>query len=302
MRGNVLLVDANNLGLRSYNLAELSYKGARTEVIFMALRQLIHYMRKFSPAEVVFVWDDGHDSRRLDLFPDYKKPRREIDEEKMKEYWKQRKQLKRVLFSLCIPQAYAQGREADDVIATLANRSEGVVVIVSTDRDYFQLLSDGVALFSPTKGKIYTEQVVVEEYGIAPSDYPLWKAIVGGHDGIPGLRGVGDRGARFIIKHLNSGAVPSDRYEERALARFNEEKEKIFLYRRLSEFLDVPMSEIKMSCNSYRSFKLWCSEAYAVLRQYGFNYYLERFAEFMSPFKDFFERKALLEALVNGKN
>ena len=297
---SVILIDANNLARRSFSLVALSYQGKRTEVVFFSLRQVLNYMRKFAPVEVIFVWDGALDKRRLQIFPEYKAKRPTLEEEMLRDFRSQRSRMQEVFHKLGFPQIRAANREADDVIATLVRHLQVGAIIVSTDKDYFQLLNESV-VYNPAKGKIYDESQLIEEFGIFPSEYPLWKAIVGGHDGIPGLYRVGERGARFIIEFLREGRQPETKYEEKALEKFMAAKEEIERFRRVSELMNVPLEEIKagITVKKFLSFKLWCVEAYAVLKSLGFNFYLERFAEFMSPFRDLFERRAVRNAIFS---
>jgi 5'-3' exonuclease len=88
------------------------------------------------------------------------------------------------------------GIEADDTIAYLTKHTQqdldGEVVIVSTDKDFLQLVSDKVSVFSPTKKKMYTRQVVFDEFGIWPENLLLYRTLDGDKsDNIPGIRGCG---------------------------------------------------------------------------------------------------------------
>jgi DNA polymerase-1 len=88
------------------------------------------------------------------------------------------------------------GIEADDTIAYLTKHNESdlgnEVVIVSTDKDFLQLVSDKVKVFSPTKKKMYNRQVVFDEFGIWPENLLLYRTLDGDKsDNIPGIRGCG---------------------------------------------------------------------------------------------------------------
>jgi len=293
----VVLVDANNMVYRTFNLIELSYQEERTEVAFLSLRQLMFILKTFHPSEVVFVWDGGYDKRRLRIFPKYKSDRqKDYDEEQLRDFAAQRSRMQAMLFKLGVPQVKVKGREADDVIGVLAKKllgPSGSIIIVSTDRDYFQLISKNVFVYSPTKNKLYDETTVMNELGVKPSAYPLWKAIVGGHDGIPGLHRVGPKGAQFLISHLEKGIPPQNKREETVLNRFHENHNQIEVCTQVAKLLPIPEDEIwdgLRVCN-VESLRSWCREAYSVLKNLGFDFYIEHFVDFVSTFQDFFKRR-----------
>jgi DNA polymerase-1 len=82
--------------------------------------------------------------------------------------------------------------EADDVIGYLAKQFEEKVTILSTDKDYLQLVSDRVTIYSPIKKKFYTPKAVTEEYGISPVNFLTHKILLGDKsDNVPGVKGLG---------------------------------------------------------------------------------------------------------------
>ena len=101
-----------------------------------------------------------------------------------------------ILDSLPVQTMIYDGIEADDTIAYLTKHTQydldGEVVIVSTDKDFLQLVSDNVKVFSPTKKKMYNRQVVFDEFGIWPENLLLYRTLDGDKsDNIPGIRGCG---------------------------------------------------------------------------------------------------------------
>ena len=104
----------------------------------------------------------------------------------------------------------AEGYEADDVIATLAERAreQGIeVTIVTGDRDTFQLVGDGVKVMATGRGitdtKIYDREAVVDRYGIAPESIPDFYGLKGDtSDNIPGVPGIGDKTAAQLLQQF----------------------------------------------------------------------------------------------------
>src|SRR5207244_8012778 len=105
-----------------------------------------------------------------------------------------------------------EGWEADDVIATLATRAdeEGIkTVVVSTDRDAFQLVTDNVVLMMTPRGvadvNVYTPDRVEARYGIRPEQIPDFIGVKGDtSDNIPGVPGIGDKTAGQLIAQYGS--------------------------------------------------------------------------------------------------
>jgi DNA polymerase-1 len=90
--------------------------------------------------------------------------------------------------------------EADDVVGYMANQLDEKVWIVSSDRDYLQLVSDRITVFSPTKKKFYDEKAVLDEYGVTPQNFLTQKILLGDSgDNVPGVKGLG---AKTMLKHF----------------------------------------------------------------------------------------------------
>jgi DNA polymerase-1 len=84
--------------------------------------------------------------------------------------------------------------EADDVIGYMAGQLNNEVTIVSSDRDYLQLVSDKVQVYSPIKKKFYTPDMVLQEYGVTPTNFLIQKVVLGDSgDNVPGVKGIGEK-------------------------------------------------------------------------------------------------------------
>jgi len=84
--------------------------------------------------------------------------------------------------------------EADDVIAYIVNDhfKDSQCFIMSSDKDFLQLITERIHVWSPTKKKLYYNEDIFEEYGVYPNNFALYKAIIGDpSDNIPGIDGVG---------------------------------------------------------------------------------------------------------------
>ncbi len=100
--------------------------------------------------------------------------------------------------------------EADDVIGHLAQTIDGKVWIASSDRDYLQLVSDRVTVFSPTKKKFYDQQMVLNEYGVTSQNFLTQKVLLGDSgDNVPGVKGLGSKTLIKLFPELSGEAEVS---------------------------------------------------------------------------------------------
>lgn len=198
-----LILDVNNLAWRAFHsTGGLAHGGEPTGVLFGVLRDLQRFQDEFATRDVVFAFDFGNGLRE-GSYPFYKESRRkrvftDAEESARNDLAHQITSLRRsYLESLGYSNIfYARGFEADDVIASAVRglpRGDRAVM-VSSDRDLYQLLSRNVSQYSPAaKAGLYTTAAFQAEYGIHPSQWPEVKAIAGcDTDDIPGMAGVGE--------------------------------------------------------------------------------------------------------------
>src|SRR5581483_2701697 len=194
--GTVMLVDGHNLVMRSIHAGSKTGMATSDGVystgpLTLFINMLSSYVREWKPTSVVVCWDHGPSERRRRLFPDYKLARREAPEEDGKDT---HFGLVKRFLSLCgIQQVSVEGYEADDVIAaywSLLRRDtqwdtpeESLIkiVIVSGDKDFFQLLDTGVVQIRPETGgyTLWTPQRVVQEMGCEAIHVPDLMALQG---------------------------------------------------------------------------------------------------------------------------
>ncbi len=155
------------------------------------------------------VWDGGMPAFRVEIFPEYKANRTSMPEELRV----QLDHLDEILEAMNIPAIRAEGFEADDALATLSRRvPEGIeLFIVTGDQDAMQLVDGRVKVLRTTRGvsetKTYGREEVIEDYGVTPEQIPDYKALVGDpSDNIPGVRGIGPKGAATLLGKFGSVA------------------------------------------------------------------------------------------------
>ena len=155
------------------------------------------------PRRIIVVWEGGGSTKRRALFSDYKAKRKP---QKLNRYYEgeipdtignrnwQVSTLVQILKLLPVQQSYVTDCEADDVIAYIAKYrlKEDPCVIMSSDKDYYQLLDDRVRIWSPTSKSFVHEQDVITRFGCTAKNFVSARCFVGdSSDGIPGVDGAG---------------------------------------------------------------------------------------------------------------
>lgn len=170
------------------------------------LDMLAHLIATYRPACTLACWDDDwRPEFRVRLMPSYKAHRVTADgEETPPELAGQLDWIRRALEAADIPVVGCEGFEADDVIASLAAQTHDDVLVVTGDRDLFQLVSDRIGVIYPRKS--IRDSVLVDpatldaDYGVAGSRYTVMAALRGDpSDGLPGVPGVGAKTAAKLV-------------------------------------------------------------------------------------------------------
>jgi DNA polymerase I len=207
MKKRVLIIDSLNLYLRAYIMdPSLTMQGEPCGGIKGSLKILQKLVRESKPDEIIFVWDGPNGSRkRKALNKNYKAGRKPIrlnrtvknlteDEEIRNKVWQQMR-LMEYLNEMPIVQIIIPEVEADDVIAhitTLSYYDGWQKVIVSNDKDFYQLCDEETVVFRPVSKTVYNKKRIVEELGVHPRNMALARALIGdASDNLPGIRGVG---------------------------------------------------------------------------------------------------------------
>jgi len=211
----VMIIDALNLFLRSYIVnPTISKDGRPMGGAAGFLKSLQKLCRDIKPDAVVIAWDGRGGSRKRKIKnKNYKAGRspirlnREVrtlseDEEKENKIW-QMHRIFEYLNLFPVIQLVADEVEADDVISYVGQYTsfrDWQKVIVSSDKDFFQLLDDKTVLHRPIQKKYLNKNSILEEYGIHPTNFALARAIAG--DRSDNLAGVGGVGLKTISKRF----------------------------------------------------------------------------------------------------
>ena len=225
----LMLLDSASLWYRAYfGMPDtlLSPKGEPVNAIRGYLDMTSRLLVKYQPKRLVACLEgDWRPSWRVELFPDYKLNRldEEGDEEEPDTLGPQIPILLDVLDALGIAVLGVDDYEADDLIATFSTKQNGPIRIVTGDRDLFQLVDDkkDIKVIYLAKGisnhDLVDLQWISKKYEIPGERYALFAMIRGdSSDGLPGIRGIGEKGAASIANQFESleevmaGAVSGD--------------------------------------------------------------------------------------------
>jgi DNA polymerase-1 len=225
-RRRLFLLDGHSLSYRAFFALPTSLatsSGQVTNAVYGFTSMLIKLLAEERPELIAVAFDVGAPTVRLDKYAEYKAGRPEAPDE----FRQQLGLIVEVLETLRIPVLGVEGHEADDVIATLAVRAaeRGIeAVIVTADRDFFQLVRPGITVLFNVKGisdiRRYDEAAVLERFGLPPERYLDFVALKGDpSDNIPGVPGVGEKTAAKLVREFGS--------IEELLARTGELKGKL---------------------------------------------------------------------------
>lgn len=199
----LLLIDGHSLAFRAfYALNPDNFKnqqGQHTNAVHGFISMMLSILENEKPTHLCVAFDVSRESFRTKEYPEYKATRGETPEE----FIGQTELLVEALAAMRITSVSREDYEADDLIASLARQGEQEgfrVLIVSGDRDTFQLISDATTILYPIKGVMnlarMDDAAVTEKYGVSAKQYQDLAALVGEtSDNLPGIPGVGPKTA-----------------------------------------------------------------------------------------------------------
>ncbi|MBQ0830429.1 DNA polymerase I [Streptomyces tagetis] len=245
-RPRLMLMDGHSLAYRAFFALPAenftTATGQPTNAIYGFASMLANTLRDEAPTHFAVAFDVSRKTWRSEEFTEYKANRSKTPDE----FKGQVELICELLDVMHVSRFAVEGFEADDVIATLATEAEAEgfeVLIVTGDRDSFQLVSDHTTVLYPTKGVSeltrFTPAKVVEKYGLTPAQYPDFAALRGDpSDNLPGIPGVGEKTAAKWINQFGSFADLVERVDEvkgKAGQNLRDHLESVKLNRRLTE-------------------------------------------------------------------
>jgi DNA polymerase-1 len=212
MPDELFLIDGNSLAYRAFFALPESIAtstGVPTNAIFGFASMLVKILTDYGPKATVVVWDAGSSGRK-ELYSEYK-AQRSSRPDLLKEQWPH---LEPLVDAFGYRNLAVEGYEADDVIASIAERARAAqppvpVMVVTGDRDAYQLVGDGIRIMTTSRGitdtRVYDREGVIDRYGIPPELVPDFIGLKGDtSDNIPGVPGIGDKTAAELLQRFGS--------------------------------------------------------------------------------------------------
>lgn len=235
----LFLIDGSSFLYRAYyGLRPLhTSKGVAVHAVYGFCRMIKKLIDKYDVDHIVLVWDSKGKTDRHDMYEDYKATRQAAPSD----LFEQKEYIVQFAEQVGIEQLSLSGAEADDLMFSLAKKAnkEGYQgVIVSADKDMRQAISDKIVTLDPFKDTIMDEAGFVERYGFEVSKLPFFFAILGdSSDNIPGVKGVGKKGAEILVRQFESLQDMYDNIEQvekdRTKKLLLESKDNAFLSEKL---------------------------------------------------------------------
>lgn len=214
----ILLIDGNNFCYRVFwTNRSLMYNGASVSLLYGVFKHLAGLKKTYSDYCFVIVWDSKSVRRIVEskegvekgiIANTYKSgrlQRKEFDEQ-FKEMFRQIPILKEKLNLININQVYIEGYEADDVIYSYCKTlRDSEILVLTSDKDYYQMLNDNVSIYEPIKKELWTKKVFIDHFGIEPELWVDVGAISGDKsDSIEGADGWGEITALKYVKQFGT--------------------------------------------------------------------------------------------------
>ena len=211
----ILIVDGLNTFIRSFVVVPtVNENGTHVGGITGFLMSIGYAIRNIKPTRVIICFDGkGGSQRRRKLFPDYKANRRvkhrmtrinefnSVDDERIA-MGQQLQRLSQYLEQLPLSVMSIENIEADDAMAYISQQiyPKSQCIIMSTDKDFLQLIDNRVQVWSPTKKKFYGKETIKEEFNLNSTNFLMYRVLTGdSSDNIPGIRGAG---SKTLMKRL----------------------------------------------------------------------------------------------------
>lgn len=223
---HVLVVDGMNTLIRAFvQIKMLNPQGSHTGGLVGFLRSLGYVTRSFAPTKVLVVWDGlGGSTNRKNINSDYKAQRTgritnwegfDNKQEESDSLSTQLVRLQQYLENLSIQQIEITKLEADDIIAYISKNTKKLdikkLTIVSSDRDFLQLIDGVTEVWSPIKKVLYTIDNIQEDLLVIPENYHLVKSILGDNsDNLTGVKGVGVKSLVKLFPDLTQKPIDLD--------------------------------------------------------------------------------------------
>ncbi len=287
MSEKLVLIDGHSIIHRAYyGVPDLTNaEGLHTNAIFGFLNIMFRILDEEKPDYLAVAFDLNVPTFRHEMYKEYKGTRKPMPEELAEQI----PVMKEVLTAMKIPLLQKEGYEADDLLGTVAKKNAAAglsVVIVSGDKDLLQIATEQIMIRMPktvkgvTKIENYYEKDVMSTYQVTPAQIIELKALMGdSSDNIPGVPGIGEKGATSLITTYGNIEEAYAHVDEIKPKRTQEALRNHFELAVLSKKLaticiDAP---VMLELPEARLNNLYTPEAYEWCKKLNFKKYMERF-------------------------
>jgi DNA polymerase-1 len=217
----VFLIDGSSFLYRAYyGLRPLhTPQGAPVQAVYSFCRMIKKIIDTFSPEHIALVWDSKGKTTRHEMYPEYKATRQAPPSD----LFDQKKLIMDFADAILLPQIAQTGIEADDIMYSIAQEQKKhgfVCVFITADKDMGQAIDAQTIMFDPFKDEFIDQAAFQAKRGFPVEKLPFYFAILGdASDNIPGVKGIGEKGATDLVKQFaslsdlykNLELVPKDR-------------------------------------------------------------------------------------------
>ena len=321
MNKKILIVDGSSLFFRAFYALPLlkTKRGIYTNAIYGFISMLENAIEKVDPQYIVTCFDMKGKTFRTDIYDDYKGNRQKTPSELEQQFPIVREILKAMNIKALESPIY----EADDIagtIASLANKNDIEAILLTGDRDYFQLANKNTKILFTKKGitdlDIITEDSIEKSYQINPNQLIDIKGLMGDKsDNIPGVPGIGEKTALKLIHQFSSMENIYDNLDEvsgkKLKEKLEENKAQAFMSKKLGTIVkNVPLDE---EIEDFKRVEYDYDTLSDMYREYEFNtlikrlpdqYQKEEFVEVNDSFLEYEEKSVddLISAIKNKKS
>ena len=299
MSKKILLIDGNSMANRAFyaTMGRMmkTPTGISTNAVYGFFQIMFKTIEEENPDKIIVAFDISSSEKRTKIFSEYKAGRHKAPEDLTIQF----PIIKELLKTMNIPIVQKDGIEADDILGAIAKK-EGKkgnkIIILTGDRDYFQLVDININIRYPktimgkTEYIIYDNYKINEEYGLTPEKLIEVKALMGdASDNIPGVKGIGEKTALKLIIQFESlekiyEYIENSDGKEIAKATLNkliQDKEMAYVSRDLGR-IDIEYDyekDLGINIDSIRYTDWRTEEAYSYFKKISFNKFLDKFKD-----------------------
>ena len=299
MSKKILLIDGNSMANRAFyaTMGRMmkTPTGISTNAVYGFFQIMFKTIEEENPDKIIVAFDISSSEKRTKIFSEYKAGRHKTPEDLTMQF----PIIKELLRMMNIPIVQKDGIEADDILGAIAKK-EGKkgnkIIILTGDRDYFQLVDMNVNIRYPktimgkTEYIIYDNYKINEEYGLTPEKLIEVKALMGdASDNIPGVKGIGEKTALKLIIQFGSlekiyEYIENSDGKEIAKATLNkliQDKEVAYISRDLGR-IDIEYDyekDLGINIDSIKYTDWRTEEAFSYLKKLSFNKFLDKFKD-----------------------